>query len=311
MESLPDGVRPVAEYHLAVGKPGEHHASGGGKATRAVLVLTCARLVGGHEDAAVPGAVAVELVHGFSLLHDDIMDRDRLRRHRPAAWVEFGVPAALLTGDALLAQAVRVVEATGSHRAVSVLVEALDGLMRGQSMDLAFERHADVTLGEYRSMAEGKTGALLGAACGLGAVLGGAQEAAVSALQRFGRCAGIGFQCVDDLLGLWGDPQRTGKPVGGDVTGGKKTYPLLAALGAEGAAGDRVRHLYARPESWSPERVAELLRAIEDAGGRAAAEREAAAQVRQALHHLDEASLPEPARRELASLTHDMIHRLR
>ncbi|MFJ9037356.1 polyprenyl synthetase family protein [Streptomyces sp. NPDC102406] len=301
----------MAEYHLAVGKPWEQQAAGSGKGTRATLVLTCARSVGAEENAAVPGAVAVELVHGFSLLHDDIMDRDRLRRHQPSAWVEFGVPAALLTGDALLAQALRVLGESGSHRAVSVLVDALDGLMRGQSMDMAFEQRADVTLVEYRSMAEGKTGALLGAACALGAVLGGAQEPVVSALRRFGQHAGIAFQCADDILGLWGDPRLTGKPVGRDLTCGKKTYPLLAALAAEGPAGDRVRHLYACSGGCSTKRVEELLEAIKDAGGRAAAEREAAAQVHNALRHLDSARLSEPARRELESLTYGLADRCR
>jgi geranylgeranyl diphosphate synthase type I len=276
---------------------------------RAALVLTCARAVGGCQISAVAGAVAVELVHGFSLLHDDIMDGDRLRRHRPAAWVQFGIPAALLTGDALLAQAVRVLEQTNSPQAVSVLVEALDDLMRGQSLDMQFEKRVQVTLDEYRVMAEGKTGALIGAACALGAVLAGAPEPTVRALDRFGRCAGIAFQCVDDVLGLWGDPERMGKPVGGDVAGGKKTYPLLAALSAPGRAGSRVRDLYAGPGAWSSERVTELVEAVEEAGGRVAAEQEARAQMQQALNVLSEAQLLASARAELAALAEGMISR--
>lgn len=194
--SLPQGVREVAEYHLGIGPWGAPVATGGGKGTRAALVLACARAVGGDGQAAVAGAVAVQLVHEFSLLHDDIMDGDCLRRHRAAAWVRFGVPAALLAGDALLAQAVAVVERTGSRRAMSLLTGALDALMRGQSLDMAFERRHQVELEEYRTMAEGKTGALIGAACALGAALSDGEDAAVRGLERFGRCAGIAFQCT-------------------------------------------------------------------------------------------------------------------
>ncbi|MFC5639389.1 polyprenyl synthetase family protein [Streptomyces bullii] len=299
----------MAEYHLAVGPSWQAGEAQGGKGTRGALVLACARAVGGCERSAVPGAVAVELVHGFSLLHDDIMDGDRLRRHRPAAWVRFGVAAALLTGDALLAQAVRVLEQTGSQRAVSVLAETLDGLMRGQSMDMAFEQRDRVTREEYLVMVEAKSGSLIGAACALGAVLAGAPDATVAALEQFGRRAGTAFQCVDDVLGLWGDPQRTGKPSGGDVIRGKKTYPLVAALGGDGPAARRTRELYACPGAWSPGRVAELARAVEEADGRATAEREAAAQIRQGLGCLDEIQLPARARAELAELAEGMIRR--
>lgn len=309
VDALPEGIRPVAEYHLVVGPSSQAEAAQGGKGTRGALVLACARAVGGGEGAAVPGAVAVELVHGFSLLHDDIMDGDRLRRHRPAAWVRFGVPAALLAGDALLAQAVRVLEQTGSQRAVSVLAEALDGLMQGQSMDMVFEQRDRVTLEDYLVMAEAKTGSLIGAACALGAVLAGAPDATVAALEQFGRRAGIAFQCVDDVLGLWGDPQRTGKPAGEDLIRGKKTCPLVAALGGDGSGARRTRELYARPGAWSQGRVAEVVRAVEEAGGRAAAEREAAEQIQRGLGCLDEAQLPAKARAELAALADAMTHR--
>ncbi|MDO0936490.1 polyprenyl synthetase family protein [Streptomyces sp. DG2A-72] len=301
----------MAEYHLAVGPSTPVGVGQGGKGVRAALVFVCARAVGGSEESVVAGAVAVELVHGFSLLHDDIMDGDRWRRHRTAAWVEFGVPAALLTGDALLVRAMRVVERTGSYKAVAVLAEALEGLMLGQSLDLDFERRDQVALEEYRDMAKGKTGALIRAACALGAVLSGAPASTVTALERFGQCAGIAYQCVDDVLGLWGDTQRMGKPVGGDIARGKKTYPLVAALSAGGSAARRVRDLYARSGPWLPDRVAELVRAVEEAGGRAAAEQEAAAQLEHALHHLDRARLPASVRAELAALADGMIHRHR
>ncbi|MEU1078025.1 MULTISPECIES: polyprenyl synthetase family protein [unclassified Streptomyces] len=308
---LPEAVRSVAEYHLAIGKSAHDMRACAGKGTRPAVVLACARAVGGCEMDAVPGAVAVELVHGFSLLHDDIMDGDRMRRHRPAAWVRFGVPAALLAGDALLAQAVRVLERTGSQRAVSVLADGLDDLMHGQAMDLAFERREWVTREEYLAMAQAKTGALMGAACALGAVLAGAPEATVRTLEQFGRRAGTAFQCVDDVLGLWGDPQQTGKPAGGDVVRGKKTYPLVAVLGDATPAARRIHALLQRPGAWPPHRVAVLVGAVEEAGGRAAALREAAEQLRCALHCLDQAELAQEAKAELAALAQTMVRRRR
>jgi geranylgeranyl diphosphate synthase type I len=174
---------------------------------------------------------------------------------------------------------------------------------------MEFEQRAQVTLDEYRAMADGKTGALIGAACALGADLAGAPHATVRALDSFGRCAGIAFQCIDDILGLWGDPQRTGKPVGADVACGKKTYPLLAALSAQGKAARRAGDLYGGPGAWSSERITELVRAVEEAGGRTAAEREATAQTQQALHSLNQSQLPMPAQAELTALADAMIHR--
>ncbi|EST19855.1 polyprenyl synthetase family protein, partial [Streptomyces roseochromogenus] len=167
-----------------------------------------AEAAGADGRAGVPAAVAVELVHAFSLLHDDIMDGDPTRRRRPAVWKAYGTGPAVLAGDALFALAVETLATVPQGAgAVRLLSAALADLVRGQADDLLFAARPctgpeRVTPGEYRAMAEGKTGALLGCAAALGAVLGGADETTAGALDRAGRHLGVAYQLVDDVLGL-------------------------------------------------------------------------------------------------------------
>ncbi|MQY37646.1 (2E,6E)-farnesyl diphosphate synthase [Streptomyces sp. RB17] len=251
-------------------------AAPGGKGVRQALAVLGAEAAGADGRAGVPAAVAVELVHAFSLLHDDIMDGDATRRRRPAVWKAYGTGPAVLAGDALFALAVETLAiAPRGAGAVRLLSAALADLVHGQADDLLFATRPwtgpeRVTPEEYRSMAEGKTGALLGCAAALGALLGGAGEATADALDRAGRQLGVAFQLVDDVLGIWGDPAVTGKPVGGDLRQRKKTYPVLAALGSPAARG-----LPALLDS--PDRAPEAAALIEAAGGRAAALAEARA----------------------------------
>ncbi|GGO76677.1 polyprenyl synthetase family protein [Nonomuraea cavernae] len=206
--------------------------AGGGKHLRPTIAMLCAEAVGAPPEAALPGAVAVELVHAFSLVHDDIIDHDERRRHREALWKAYGVGPALLAGDSLLALAVD--QLTDAPVAMRYLSRALIELVRGQTEDMAFENRpwtgpGEVTVQEYTQMAAGKTGGLLGAAAAAGVALGGAPGLA-EPLWTMGRELGVAFQIVDDLLGLWGDPAVTGKPIHNDLRRGKKTLPVLAAL---------------------------------------------------------------------------------
>ena len=254
----------------------------GGKGLRQALAVLGAEAAGAPRSAGVTSAVAVELVHTFSLLHDDIMDGDATRRGRPTVWRAYGQGPAVLAGDALFALAVETLaSASGAHvpAAVRHLSTALNDLVRGQADDLLFESRPwtgpeAVRLDEYRAMAEHKTGALLGCATALGAVLAGAPPATVSALDRAGRHLGVAFQVIDDLLGVWGDPAVTGKPVHADLRRRKKTFPVLAALGAPAAARPFARLLDAAEirDDATARRASTL---IEKAGGRAAALAEA------------------------------------
>ncbi len=264
-------TRRVGEYHLgwvnADGEPDAHS----GKALRPALVLLSAQAAGGSFEQACPAAVAVELVHNFSLLHDDLMDGDISRRHRPTAWTVFGRSAALLTGDALLALATdTLLEYTSPHTvdAARTLSAAVSQLVAGQSADLDFEQRMDVTLDECHAMIEGKTAALLGCSTSIGAVLAGAPRHQVRRLHVFGVELGMAFQLVDDLLGLWGDPDTTGKPVLSDVRARKKSVPVVHALNSGTRAGERLRELYHLPEAFSEEQVQEAAEMVERAGSR-------------------------------------------
>ncbi|WP_405810602.1 polyprenyl synthetase family protein [Streptomyces sp. NBC_00210] len=265
--------------------PGSH-----GKGVRQALTVLCAEAAGAPGEDAVVGAVAVELIHTFTLLHDDIMDGDETRRQRATVWKAYGTGPAVLAGDALFALAVETLanaRTVHSGAAVRHLAGTLNDLVRGQAEDLLFESRpwtgpGTVRPDEYRSMAEHKTGALLGCAAGLGAVLAGAPTSTVNALAQAGRHLGVAFQVVDDLLGIWGDPQVTGKPVHSDLRRLKKTYPVLAALATDGPAARRLAALLTSDhplDDTAARRAAEL---IEDAGGRSAT-------LTEAHHHMDSA----------------------
>ncbi|MGW7509844.1 polyprenyl synthetase family protein [Streptomyces massasporeus] len=287
------------------GAPG---VASGGKGVRQALAVLGAEAAGAPERAGVAAAVAVELVHTFSLLHDDIMDGDGDRRGRPTVWKAYGTGPAVLAGDALFALAVETLAAQpGGAGAVRTLSVALGDLVRGQADDLLFTDRPwtgpeRVRPDEYRAMAEHKTGALLGCAAALGAVLGGAGPETVAALDRAGRHLGVAFQIVDDVLGIWGDPRVTGKPVHGDLREGKKTFPVLVALGSP--MGGRIAGLLESGDA--PETAATL---IEEAGGRSAALAEARRHITTVETAL--ADVPSTARAagELRSLLRYLVRR--
>ncbi|MCP9970269.1 polyprenyl synthetase family protein [Actinomadura madurae] len=216
---------------------GRPPAAAGGKALRPALALLSARAAETSYETALPGAVAVEFVHAFSLLHDDIMDGDRTRRHRPAAWTVFGPSAAILGGDALLALSEELLldqHTRGAHWAARALTAATQRLISGQALDIGFESRDDVALDECLTMAADKTGALLACACSIGAMLGEGPTRLVTALTGYGAELGLAFQLVDDLLGIWGSPETTGKPVLSDLRARKKSLPVVYALTSGG-----------------------------------------------------------------------------
>ena len=232
-----DGVYALAAYHLGWrdedGTPCDAPA---GKLLRPALLLLASRACGDAHDA-LDAAAAVELLHAFSLVHDDIEDGDAARHHRPTLWALHGVPLAINAGDCLFALAHRALadacDALPRDRAAlasAIFGEACLSMIEGQHLDIDFESRATVpALDAYVRMVAGKTGALIGAALALGAIWGGASEPDVRAFQAAGVDLGIAFQAVDDALGHWGDPARTGKAVGADVARGKKTLPVVLA----------------------------------------------------------------------------------
>jgi geranylgeranyl diphosphate synthase type I len=303
VDGLPASMRHIAGYHFGwwdqSARPVEAPT---GKAIRPALVLLTAQAVGGTANSAVPAAVAVELVHNFSLLHDDVMDGDPVRHHRPTAWRVFGSNAAILAGDALQVLALDVLAASGHPAAVDglrMLAASVQELIEGQSADMSFERRTDVDLAECRTMAMAKTGALLGCACALGASFGGGDPDQVRRMHRFGTDLGLAFQHVDDLLGIWGDPAVTGKPIYSDLRSGKKSLPVVAALTSGSTAGHELGALYRRNRPPSAAERVHAAELIDIAGGRVRSRAEAARLLAQALRQLHLAS---PAPRSAAAL---------
>lgn len=243
-------LRRIAEYHLGWSDPEGRVTHGhGGKAVRPAIALLASEACGAPPEAALPGAVAIELVHNFSLIHDDVMDGDRERRHRPTVWALFGVGQAILVGDALTALAQQVLledPRPQARRAARDLADATAEMIRGQAEDLSFESRMDVTVEQCLRMCEHKTGALLACAGALGAVLAGAADGPVEALRTFGRHVGVAFQAVDDVLGVWGDPAVTGKPAASDLRQRKKTLPVVHALQAGGPRTEDLFRLLTR-----------------------------------------------------------------
>ncbi|GAA2779695.1 family 2 encapsulin nanocompartment cargo protein polyprenyl transferase [Kitasatospora paracochleata] len=298
VHTMPQTMSQVAGYHFGWWEAdGAPSTAGSGKAIRPAMVLAATQALGGRSADAIRAAAAVELVHNFTLLHDDVIDRDHTRRHRPTAWRVFGSTSAILVGDAMHSLALRVL-AEDAHPAapdaVRRLADCVVELCAGQQADCAFEQRTEVTLAECLAMAEAKTGALLGCACALGALYAGADATAADALDAFGREIGLAFQLIDDLIGIWGDPAVTGKPVGADLAARKKSLPVVFALGSGTTAGAELAELYGLDRPLSAEELRRAADAVEAAGGREWAQGESCERMAAAIAHLAEA-VPAPA----------------
>ena len=305
----------VARLPKTLRVPVEHHLAGGGKHLRSALVLLSAEACGGEGQAALPGAVAIELVHNFSLLHDDIIDGDRERRHRPTVWAEFGLGPAVVSGDALLVLAVQhLLEVSTPARvhAATVLTHLTQAMIAGQAKDMAFETARSVSFEECLEMEWQKTGALLSCAASLGAILSGANGETVFALAEYGGHVGIAFQAVDDVLGIWGDPSITGKPVGSDLLGHKMTLPVVAAIAASNGSGSGLEALLDEIAGRTPpdeSLLDEARRMLEAAGALEAAKDVADAHLEAALGALGDVKLEKGPLEELVELAQFVVRR--
>ncbi|MDQ2728322.1 MAG: polyprenyl synthetase family protein [Actinomycetota bacterium] len=320
IDRLAPDIRRLVSYHMGwtdtSGQPTESH---GGKGIRPALALLSAEAAWAEATISVPGAVALELIHNFSLIHDDIIDGDTKRHHRPTVWSVWGIGSAIIAGDALEALAHQVLlEGASPHvsAASAALAEATAAMIAGQADDLAFEGRRTVTVEECMAMSAAKTGALLGAATSIGAVLAGASPATVGALRDFGAHLGLAFQAVDDLLGIWGDPARTGKPAGNDLRQRKKSMPVVSALGAGGEEADELLSLIAGPGSGEapgpPLDARQIARAaylVESCGGRAWTAARAKAHLDGALSALERVRLSPAPQRELADMAVYVVER--
>ncbi len=241
-------LRSLLRYHIGLEDEHGTPTRPAGKFLRPSLVLFVAEQLAGSLETALPSAVGLELIHGFSLIHDDIQDRDRVRRGRPAVWTICGIEQAINAGD--LMHALAISTALGSSpSAADCLIRATQEMIEGQCRDLEFERR-DITAEDYVAMIDRKTGALLRCAFELGGIASGVNGRVRSTLAGLGGSVGRAFQIQDDLLGIWGEDDVLGKATGSDIRRRKKTLPIVLlferAVGEDEAA---LKRLYGGEEA--------------------------------------------------------------
>lgn len=287
-----------------------HHLSAGGKFVRASLALLSAKAAGADEAVGLDGALAIEFIHNFSLIHDDIIDGDVERRHEPTVWAKYGVGPAIIAGDALSTLAFQLLleHATPERvRAASRLAEATQAMIVGQAEDIASEHQLSLTVEECLRMEAGKTGALLSCAASIGAILAGAPDEVISALSSFGDHLGQAFQAIDDLLGVWGEPSVTGKAVGNDLRMRKKTLPICIA-NAKGF--DIFNELTSSPEhELTDAEVTEAMTLLDECGARYETAEMADVELSAALAALESAPMDDIARAELGAIARYVTER--
>jgi len=230
IEQLLPVVHPRGLYEAS-----RHLVDSGGKRLRPSMLLLAAEAAGGEAAALAPAAVSIELIHNFTLIHDDIMDNADVRRGRPAVHKLWGESGAILAGDTLYSKAFQVLGMTpaGPERilgAMNMLSRTCTAICEGQWLDMEFEARDRVSEAEYMEMIEKKTGVLYGASAGMGAILAGATTEVVLAMDLFGRLTGMGFQLQDDVIDLTTPEKVSGKRQGGDLIEGKKTLIIIHAL---------------------------------------------------------------------------------
>lgn len=241
--------------------PIEYTLDCGGKRLRPMLVLAACEACGGQVSDAMSQALGIEMFHNFTLLHDDVMDRADVRRGKPTVHKKWNESTAILSGDAMLTMATRMMTFGTGDKLPDVMALFNDTAMEiyeGQQYDMDFESRDDVTVGEYMEMIRLKTSVLLGCACAVGALMAGASEEVRRAFYRYGEALGLAFQLQDDWLDTYGDPATFGKSIGGDILNDKKTYLLITAMNkADEVSLNRIK-------SWFGTRSEEKVREIKE-----------------------------------------------
>ena len=310
----PDFLYNMIEYHLGwLDKDLKSKTVSRGKRLRPLLLMLCCEAICGEWEQALPAAMAVEFLHNFTLIHDDIEDRDDVRHGRPTLWSIWGIPQAINAGDALYALAYKVllelpptrIDNTRIVKAVQIYTDAILRITEGQCLDISFETRQTVSEGPYLTMIEGKTAALFGLSCELGGIIAGADTAHQMHLKNFGVALGMAFQMQDDILGLWGDPNHTGKPVGSDLLKSKKSLPIIhcAQLNAE--------FLQLTEKSLTKTDLVKAMRLLKKTGSLGYTQNKAQAFFDKALQALDLALSDSSQKKKLLSLVTRLTDRQR
>ena len=259
-------------------EPIEYTLAAGGKRVRPQLAMIASQLFGGKDEEVLPAALALEVFHNFTLLHDDVMDKADVRRGRPTVHVKWNENTAILSGDQMLIEAYKLLSGVPADKLPKVLQlfnKMATEICEGQQYDVDFESQEQVTIDDYLKMIRLKTSVLLANALQTGAYIAGADEQAQEALYQFGINIGLAFQIQDDILDVWGDPATFGKAVGGDISCNKKTFVYLEAIRRLGneAKGNELQQWYSQVLEDNAEKIAAVKEIFEQLDVRAACEK--------------------------------------
>ena len=311
-------VYDMLRYYMGwVDENGRPHEAMEGKALRPTLCLFACEAVGGALEMAMPSAVALEFIHNFSLIHDDIQDRDEIRHNRKTLWAVWGDPKALVAGNVL-----RVVADECLHQlldsgldydralaAGTLLTEAYLEMIEGQYLDLQFEGRHDISMSDYLNMISRKTGALIRCSLNLGAVVGAQEQGVGDAFKESGRAMGYVFQIIDDVLGVWGDEETTGKPVGADIRRKKNSYPVVYTMGTAKDKDQKMLNEIYEKDELDDSDVDSVLAVMDRLDVKNQAQQEAEKYANVALECLAPVELSREARQDVEDLAHFLLVR--
>ncbi len=309
----------MLRYHLGwQDEQGTPLEANSGKAVRPALCLFACEAVGGQWRAALPAATAVELIHNFSLVHDDIQDGDTHRRHRATVWYLWGHSHGVNAGDAMnVLGNLSMFGGDGASlppqtalTASRILTKACADMIEGQVLDLSFEQRANIRVDDYLLMISKKTGALLAASFHMGAAIGAREAEATDAMLEFGKGLGLLFQVRDDILGVWGKPEVTGKSAASDIHRRKKSLPVVHALEhAKGPSRDRLLSLYKSESPLTDRDLSDVLTIFTEVGSARYCEDLARQTAEASLRHIDAIDISPKAKGECAEMTRFLLER--
>jgi geranylgeranyl diphosphate synthase, type I len=318
IDSRSSPVYDMMRYHFGwIDKTGNPAKNNSGKALRPALCLFSCEAVGGNYRKALPAAAALELVHNFSLIHDDIQDNDRERRHRPTVWTIWGKAQAINAGTAmriLANTALLRLRGDGiSLEKQSRLNELLDEislkLIEGQYLDISYEDRFDIKVSDYLNMISGKTAALISGSMEIGAFIGTDQTSCVNSIQEIGKNLGLAFQIRDDILGIWGHEEETGKPSGNDIRRRKKSIPVVYAL--EHTRGNTKKEMISiyKSRMMDENTVSRVLEIFESVDAQANVQKMVDRYCREAIQAFIDLKLANNAKIEMEELVHFLTDR--
>lgn len=291
-------------------EPIEYTLAAGGKRIRPQLAMIASQLFGGKDEDVLPAALALEVFHNFTLLHDDVMDHADVRRGRPTVHVKWNANTAILSGDQMLIEAYKLLAGVPKEKlsqCLDIFNKMATEICEGQQYDVDFEAKEMVSETEYLMMIGKKTAVLLATALQMGAYIAGASQDEQETLALFGTSIGLAFQIQDDILDVWGDPATFGKAIGGDISCNKKTYvTIIAEKIADEESRKELQHWYSQTLSDNTEKIARVKAIYERLGVREFCER--SVRVRTQAAHISLDSLPQNAATQQLRQLADKLH---